>query len=394
MRRNTRRSRSWVIVLLAIGLFALTVAACGDDDDDGGGGSGDATAGSSSSGGDQIVSECQDTIDAAKQPLEFKPPGPPIDTSSLRGKSITFVSLAQSVPTIADAAKQTQEAGREVGIDVDIFDAKGDVRRMQQGITQAVSQQKDAIILLGIPTNVNQGALQEAADAGIPVVSELNNEPIADEPGQGAGENIYATTAPSYVEVGGWLACKAIVDTDGEANVIIFGAKELQPSAAEVQGMRDMLEKCSGCSVDENSTPVAEWQTRLPGLAQSEIRENPDVNYLLPLYDGMGIFVTSGVRQAGADNVKVASFNATPPGLELVQEGDIFTANPGQPPGWLAWGGLDQAMRGMLGEEPADPKVPLRFFDQENLEGVDVEDQDALFGDEFRDGFRQLWGVQ
>jgi ribose transport system substrate-binding protein len=104
--------------------------------------------------------------------------------------------------------------------------------------------------------------------------------------------------------------------------------------------------------------------------------------------------VTSGVRQAGADNVKVASFNATPPGLELVQEGDIFTANPGQPPGWLAWGGLDQAMRGMLGEEPADPKVPLRFFDQENLEGVDVEDQDALFGDEFRDGFRQLWGVQ
>lgn len=391
MRENTRWSRSWAVVLLALGLLALTLAACGGDDGDDAGGDG---GGGAAEGGEEIVSECQDTINAAKEPLEFEAPGPPIDTSSLRGNSVTFVSLAQSVPTIADAATQTQEAGREVGIDVDIFDAKGDVRRMQQGIRQAVSQQKDAIILLGIPTDVTQGALEEAADAGIPVVSELNNEPMPDEPGQGAGENIFATTAPSYVEVGGWLACKAIIDTDGQANVIIFGAKELKPSAKEVEGMRAILERCGECTVEENSTPVAEWQTRLPGLAQSEIRRNPEVNYLLPLYDGMGIFVTAGVRQAGVDDVKVASFNAAPAALELVQQGDIFTADPGQPPGWLAWGGLDQAMRGMLDEEPADPRLPLRFFDDENLEGVDVEDQDALFGSEFRDGFRELWGVE
>ncbi|MEA2466802.1 MAG: ribose transport system substrate-binding protein [Thermoleophilaceae bacterium] len=383
-----------VLAVSAVCALAIVVAACGGSDSGSSGDSGGGASTTADSGSASIVSECEDTLTQAKQPLKFEAPGPPIDVSKLKGKKVTFVSLAQSVPAIADAANQTKEAGAELGIQVDIWDTKGDVRRMQQGIEQAVTQKADAIILLGIPTSVTGNALKKAADAGIPVVSELNNEPDAAAPGQGAGPNIYATTAPSYVEVGGWLACKAIVDTGGKANVVIFGAKELQPSAKEVEGMRATLEKCSECKVDENSTPVADWQTRLPGLAQSTIRKDPNVNYLLPLYDGMGIFVTTGVRQSGATGkVKVASFNASPPALELVQAGDILTADPGQPPGWLAWGGLDQAMRGMLGEKPGTPKVPLRFFDSENLKGLDVKDQDALFGSEFRDGFRKLWGV-
>lgn len=370
---------------------ALALAACGGSGDEGGG---SPSSGASDGGGDtQLVSQCQQTIDKAKQPIKFVAPGPAIDATSLKGKRITLVSLAQAIPAVADQANQTRDAAKELGITVDIFDAKGDVRRMQQGLAQGVSQKADAIILIGVPTNINEAALEEAAQNKIPVISSLNNEPEKDAPGQGGGENIFASTSPSYYEVGQWLACKAVVDTKGKANVVIFGAKELKPSAKEVEGMRSILEKCSGCEVDENTTPTAEWQTRLPSLAQSEIRKNPNANYFLPLYDGMGIFVTSGVRQAGADDkVKVASFNAAPAALQLVKEGPIFTADPGQVPGWMALGALDQAMRGMLGEEPADPKVPSRFFDKENLADLDIKSPEDLFGSEYETGFRELWG--
>ncbi len=380
-------TRRFLGVSIALTLVALFAAACGGSND---------TAGTTTAATDsQVVAECQKTLDTAKQPLQFTPPGPAIDASKLKGKKVTFVSLAQAVPTIADAATKTVEAGKAAGIDVSVYDGKGDVSRFQQGISGAVAQKQDAIILLGIPTDVTQGALQKASDAGIPVVSELNNEPDAGAPGQGAGANIFATTAPSYVEVGGWLACQAIVATNGKANVVIFGSKELKPSAKEVEGIRAQLAKCTGCTVSENSTPVAKWQTDLAGLAQSEVRKNPDANYLLPLYDGMGIFVTAGVQQSGSgDKVKVASFNATPAALDLVKNGSIFTADPGQPPGWLAWGGLDQAMRGMLKVEPGDPKIPMRFFDKANLQGVDTSDQDALFGSDYKDGFLKLWGLQ
>lgn len=395
MQQKSKSTRGFLGVLIGLTLLALFVAACGSSNNKSKSSSSSASSSTTQAGDSQVVSDCQQTIDTAKQPLQFKPPGDAIDASKLKGKKITFVSLAQSVPTIADAATKTVEAGKQVGISVSVFDAKGDVSRMQLGINGAVAQKQDAIILLGIPTDVTQGALQKAKDAGIPVVSELNNEPDAGAPGQGAGDNIFATTAPSYVEVGGWLACKAIVDTNGKANVVIFGAKELKPSAKEVEGMRAQLAKCGGCKVSENSTPVAQWQTRLPGLAQSEVRKNPDANYLLPLYDGMGIFVTAGVQQSGSsDKVKVASFNATPAALDLVKKGPIFAADPGQPPGWLAWGGLDQAMRAMLKLKPGDPKIPLRFFDKDNLQSVNTSDQDTLFGSDYKAGFRKLWGVQ
>ncbi len=382
-----KRRIAWAAVIAGA---AIAGAGCGGDD--GGGGTGGGGSGGASSA--QLVGDCQGMIDEAKKPLEFKPPGEKLDASKLRGKRVMFVSLTQAVPAIALDAKATQEAGKEVGIEVDVFDTKGDVRRMQQGINQAVDQRYDAIILLGIPLAVTQPALEKAKKAGIPVISELNNEPKAEEPGQGAGENVFGTTGPPRFKTGQLVACKAVVDTDGKANAVIFGAKELEPSAAHVAGMRDILEKCDSCTVDENSTPTAEWQTKLPGLAQSEIRRNPNVNYLLPLYDGMALFVVPGVRQAGAaDKVKVASFNATPAALELIKRGEVMSADPGQPNSWMAWQGLDQAMRGMLKMEPGEPVVPVRFFDEENLQDIDVNDEDALFGSEFRDGFRQLWGV-
>lgn len=398
------RWRSWALVAL-FGLAAISLAACGGGGSSTGsteaggsgseeGASGESANAESSGGGSALVSDCESTLKKAGEPLKFKVPGSPIDTSSLKGKSVTFVSLSQAVPTIAEAANQTVAAGKKVGISVSIWDGKGEVTRMQQGIESAVTKGDDAIILLGIPTALTEGALKKAAAAHIPVISELNNEPEEGAPGQGAGEDIAATTAPSYVEVGSWLACKAIVETEGAANVVIFGAEELQPSAKEVEGIESKLEECSGCSFTSNNTPTSEWETKLPGLAQSTIRSNPEVNYMLPLYDGMGIFVTAGVRQAGAaGKVKVASFNGTPPGLKLVQEGEIMTADPGQSSGWLAYGGLDQAMRAMLGEKPANPKIPLRYFDTENTKGVNVEDEAELYGNEYEAGFEKLWGV-
>jgi hypothetical protein len=73
----------------------------------------------------------------------------------------------------------------------------------------------------------------------------------------------------------------------------------------------------------------------------------------------------------------------------------VLTADPGQPNGWLGWHVVDQALRGMLGEQPSDPRIPIRFLDDANLEGVDVNNIDAPYGDDlgYEEGFTQLWGV-
>jgi ribose transport system substrate-binding protein len=389
-------ARRYTVCALVVGALALggLTAGCGGDDEEAEpaatGAATDEAAGAGS------VEAAQELVDAAKEPLEFEPPGPEIDVATLDGKRILVLSVDQRVPTLAQAADVMQEAGAAAGVKVDIFDAKSDVARMQQGLDQAI-RQADAAILLGIPIALVQPGLEEAERANVPTVSVLNNEPEEGEPGQGAGEHVYATTAPSYFKGGQLVAAKAVIDTDGEARVVIFNTSEITPSAPVVEGMKSILEECDGCEIaDENDTPLAEWSTALTPKAISVIRENPDVSYLLPIFDGMGIFVHAGILQAGVgDRVKVAAFNGTPAALDLILEGDTFTGDPGQPNGWLGWHAVDQAMRGMLGLDPGNPEIPIRFFDDENLADVDVNDLDEPYGDpDYRNGFKQLWGVE
>jgi ribose transport system substrate-binding protein len=387
--------RRWL--LLGAILVALAAGCGGDDDEEAGAPAGTDTAATETTAeASGVVAEAQKLIDAAREPLEFEPPGPPIDVSEAQGKRILVLSVDQRVPTLAQAAGVMQEAGRAAGVTVTIFDARSDVARMQQGLDQAV-RQADAAILLGIPIALVGPGLAKAKAANVPTVSVLNNEPEAGAPGQGAGdENVFATTAPSYFKGGQLVAAKAIVDTEGEAKVVIFNTSEITPAAPTVEGMKDMLERCDTCEiVDENDTPLAEWSTALTGKAVSAIRQNPDVNFLLPIFDGMGIFVHAGILQANAtDRVKVAAFNGTPAALDLILQGDAFTGDPGQPNGWLGWHAVDQALRGILGEEPGDPEIPIRFFDDSNLEGVDVNDLDEPYGNpDYRAGFQELWGV-
>jgi ribose transport system substrate-binding protein len=384
-RNRTRRMPRTLIAAIAVPVLAA--AGCGGDD--GGSGGGQQASNDSSA----IVAQARKMIDQARKPLQFKPPGPPIDATKLRGKRVLIVSVDQRVPILSIANKAIQEAGQAAGIQVSVFDAKAQVNRMQQGIQQAV-READGLVLSGIPIAAVQGALQDAKK--LPSVAVLNNQPDPNAPGQGAGPLVDATSAPNYETGGALVAAKAIVDTNGELNTEIFDTKEITPSPDVVRGMKSVLDKCGGCKVGQNTTPLAEWATALTGKAQSVIRRDPSINYILPIFDDMGVFISAGIRQAGAaDRVKVAALDGTPAALKLIQDDDVFTANPGQPTGWLGWHALDQVMRGMLGQKPGDPEIPVRLLDDENLKGVDVNDVDAPYGDpKYREGFERLWGLQ
>jgi ribose transport system substrate-binding protein len=389
-RSTTRR----IGLRVGVGLLAalsLAVAGCGGGDNNGGGG-----GGGNASEESPTVQRAKAAIEAASKPLEFKAPGPAIDAKKLQGKTVMILSVDQRVPILASAARATQEAAQVVGIKTPLLDAKGQFPKMSQGIQRAIDQKVGALILLGIPAQALPGPLKKLKAAGIPSVSVLNNEPVADEPGQGAGANVYATSAPSYKKGGELSADKAIVDTNGQAKVALINSKELLPASAVIEGLKSGLAKCSTCKVlQETSVPLTEWATNLTPTTQSIIRKNPDLNYILPIFDDMGIFVTAGIRQAGAaGKVHTAALDGTPAALKLVQQGDVFTADPGQPNGWLGWHTLDQAMRGMLKLDPGNPEIPVRFFDKEDLKGVNVNDIDTPYGSpDYRGGFKKLWGV-
>jgi ribose transport system substrate-binding protein len=329
-----------------------------------------------------------------RAPLSFTAPGPAIKAASVKGKTVAIISVDQRVPTLAQAATAMQQAASTAGLKTTLFDAQANPSRMVQGIQQAVNQHAGAAILLGIPTTLVPGPIKSLVAAGIPSVTVLNNDPIKGVPGQGSPDkSVYATSAPSYTTAGELEACTAVVKTKGKATVAIMSTPDIDPAKFVVQGARKIFAQCGGCQVKATTqTPLANWTTALPGLAQSTLRRNPDINFLVPVLDQMALFVATGVRQS-ATKVPVVSFNGTPAVLSLVQKGDVIVADPGEDNTWIGWHTIDQAMRGMLKMSPADPAVPIRYFDKSNLAGLNVNDGNALYGSSFIAGYKRLWGV-
>jgi ribose transport system substrate-binding protein len=342
-----------------------------------------------------IVTVAKLEIAAARKPLTWKAPGPPINTASLKGKRILIASIDQRVPILAAVGKATAAAAKQVGIKVTTFDAKSQFPLMGQSVQQAIDQHVDGFVSLGLPIQALPQPFKKLKAAGIPSVTVTTHEPKANAPGQG-GILTYANSAPDFFKAARLMADTAVVDTNGKANVAIIGTKEIGISATLVAGMRSVLDKCSGCKVQLSDVALADWATKITPLAQSIVRRDPNVNYILTIFDDMAIFATAGVNQAGAsDRVKVAGFNGTPAALKLIQTGHVFTADAGQPQEWQGWHVLDQVMRGMLKKKPGNPVMPIRYFDDQTLKGLNTNSQASLYGNPaFKQGFKKLWGIK
>lgn len=349
---------------------------------------------SSSSTSKAIVAQCEKMIAHYRAPLTFTTPGPAIPARRLAGQTVAIISVDQSVPALAQSAAAMQQAATTAGLKTTLFNAQANPSRMVQGIQQAINQHAGAAVLLGIPTTLVPGAIKSLKQADIPSVTVLNNDPVQGVPGQGSPDkDVYATSAPSYTTAGQLEACTAVVKTGGKASVAIMSVPDIDPAAFVVRGAKQILAQCGSCQVTQTTaTPLASWTTALPGLAQSVLRRNPDINFLVPAFDQMALFVSTGVRESST-KVPVVSFNGTSAVLSLVQKDNIVVADPGEDNVWIGWHTVDQAMRGMLKLPPANPAVPIRYFDHGNLSGVNVDDPNSLYGSAFVAGYKRLWGV-
>lgn len=383
-----KHARPFAAVVVS-SLLALT--ACSAPESSGSESKADATS--------DIAIEMNELIAQHSETPEFTPPGPAVDAAKLKGKTIAIVAIDLRVPTIADVAAGAKTAAGLLGIKTTVFDAKSQATLMQQGMQQAIDNRADAIISDGLVMEVVAGQIKQAKDKGIPTIDVVNSPPVADAPGQGSDPNVFGNVSPD-AELGGRLiAAAAIASTDGEANVQVMNTSELTAASAIVESIEKTVESCDTCElVTTTDTALNDWSTQIPGLAATQIRSNPDINFILPIYDAMGIFATTGVQQAAATGkVHVASQDGSPAALALVKQGDVFVADVAKSSSWAAWAAVDQAMRGMLEMEPADPVLPIRYVDSEALEDVDTSTSksvdEALFGPAYQDGYKALWGL-
>ena len=341
-------------------------------------------------------------LDAARQMIEehrakpvFSAPGPAFDAKSCAaGKRVLTIPVSSANPFTKNIALAMIEAGTEAGVEVTEWENQAQPSQWVRGINFAINEGFDLIDLLGgVDPSVIVPQIQAATGAGI-VVKTSHFYDLTQTP----HESVDGAVPLSFYKVGQILANWAISQTEGKANVVIIGSDEIVPTAPFVQGIRDTLAaNCPDCQeVAYINAPVPEWATKIQPSVQSALLANPDVNYLIPIYDSMSQFVVPAVRVAGkTGQVNIATFNGTPFVIDLIQQGQV-EMDVGESLGWIARGILDSHMRTLCGlAEPAELNVPFYIFDSSNANDAGTPaDYDRGYGDVHVSGFRTLWGLE
>ncbi|HZO96130.1 MAG TPA: sugar ABC transporter substrate-binding protein [Gaiellaceae bacterium] len=341
-----------------------------------------------------VPAEIANRVKTYKQVPAFVRPGPPIDASKARGKTIFIIPESSSIPFISTIDKSIEKVARLVGVKTVVYTNQAQPSEWAAGINQAIARKPDLIMLQGAPDpRVLQPQLLAAKRAGIPVlVTHFFEESDPMPP------NVTALVRVQFNQAARLEADYTITDTGGKANVLIVTSNEVPIAKGMLNAMKQEFAKCgSACKYTIVNVPIPDWATKIQTEVQSALVRNPEINYVIPFVDGMAQFTVAGITAAGkVGKVKVATFNGTPFALKLIQDGNVVAMDVGENLDWLGWADMDQALRILVGAKPVRSEhTPLRLFDRSNVAQAGTPPRDSTgYGHAYVDRYKELWGLK
>jgi ribose transport system substrate-binding protein len=343
------------------------------------------------------VDEAQQLVSQWAQPhTSFDPPGPAFDASGARGKTVWVIEIL-SIPFAQLNVQGAQEAFDKAGVKMVPFDGKGQVAETSRGIGQAIGQNADMILVASLPGQNFKPDFDRAQAAGIPVAMIENHDPGGVSPDEPPG--VVAELNQNHAQAGQIMADYTVADAGGNGvNAMVLWSSDA-PGIGQPQldGINNELKRLApDAQVTVKDVLVAQWESQIPTITQSSLLSDPNLRYLLPLYDGMALFMLPAVHAANAqDRVKLVSFNTSPAVMQSMANHDVVVADCGTDPVRFGWTWVDQCLRVMTGNAPVpDIKLPIRLFTSDTVSSIDLSQPiQTWFGDvDFRSAYLNLWG--
>ncbi|ODV06013.1 MAG: hypothetical protein ABT15_14455 [Pseudonocardia sp. SCN 73-27] len=372
----------------AVVMFGL-VAACSS------GGSGSGTAAGGGGGANCDLSQVNAALDKYSKVPTYTDPGPPVDMSAAEGKTIFNIQESSANPFTQALTTSMTEAAGKVGMKVVDYPNQGDRTQWIQGMNAAIAQKPAAITLTGgtISPTYFQPQAAAAKAAGIPIITVLNEDLT-----QPQGPEVTARVAQPYDLAARLSADFIIKDTNCAANVLVLTSKEVIGSPASIDATNDEFKKyCPNCKLTFQNVSVPDWSTQITNITRSAIQSDPNINYIMPLYDSMSQFVVPGIQLAGATGkVHISTFNGTPFVLKMMQDADVVKMDVGENPSQVGYAVVDQIGRILSGQGPiasGDEGIQLRVFTKANVtEAGTPPELGKGYGDSFVQNYMKLWG--
>lgn len=323
----------------------------------------------------------------------FVPPGPSIDGSAGRNKKV-YAVLLLAVPFAQTNLRGYKAGLSAAGVKLVALDGKAQVSDTSKAIQQAIAQKADLIVVQTLPGKLFAADFAVARKKGIPIIMVENQDPglrLPDEP-----KSVTAGADQCHRCAGKMMADFTVADSGDRGKIVIIWSADIPGiGKPQLDGIKNELKRLgSKMSVEVKNVPIARWNSDLPTLTQTAVRDS-DVKYLLPLYDGMVLLMLPSIHAANAqDRVKIVTFNATKAVLESMKKGDIVAANVGANSEQFGWAWADQTLRILSGEPPvADVQLPMRLFTRRNINSINLNaPEQTWYGNvNFGARYKKLW---
>lgn len=387
---DMRRWRGTALALSAA--LALGLTACGSDDDSSSSAGGSTEAAKTTASSSGVAPEVAERVAAVSTPatkIKVVQEGlEPFDPKP--GAKIFNISCDVSIIGCNSISNNIKAGVKALGYDYTRCDVGKTPDGPNRCFTQAVNAKPDVIAINAIGVDGAADGYAAAEKAGIPVVALFSGDP------EGAGGVAVQVGVDSCTQQGENLADAVTVQSEGKANVLFAGEKSMGCSVAREAGFKKRFaESCPGCELEAMQFNAATMQESLPQQLQAELNQNPDLNWIVGVFDSAAQIANTQVQQAGKqDQISVAGMDADPANIDVmlnkgIQKLDIAFAFAETP-----WAVADAAARIYSGVDV--PKgIPANMFlvtheNTDQLPETKVWDGPV----DYQDQFKALWNKQ
>lgn len=264
--------------------------------------------------------------------------------------------------SLRDGAK---DAAEELGVDLVVADGQDSVSTQMSDIENLISRGVDAILINATDGEAVVPAVEEANEAGIPV--------LAIDRGISGGD--VAIYVASNNVTGGKMAAHytaAKMALQGKI-VMLEGIPGTSAARERGQGFTEVIDSLEGLEIVA-SEPAGFAQNEGYEVMQNILTAQPEIDAVFAQNDLMALGALQAIEGAGRlDEMFVVGFDAVDPAIEAIDNGRM-SATIMQQPALMGEMGVEQAVQLLEGEvdvEEGETKfvpVPLKLITKDNLE--------------------------
>ncbi|RUT31986.1 ribose ABC transporter ATP-binding protein [Paenibacillus zeisoli] len=273
------------------------------------------------------------------------------------------LKIGLTVPTLGNPffvamSKGAQLAAVKYNADITTVSADQDLAKQTAQIEDFITKKMDLILLSPFDSKGIAAAVQEAKNAGIPVICV-----------DGSAEGGITSVVMSDNVMAGQQAAKYLADRlKGKGNIVIIDGPPVSAVTDRIKGFEDILKGFPDIKVIAKQNGEGNREKAL-SVMENIMQANKNIDAVFTINDQEGVGVKIAAEQAGrGDEFFISSVDGAPEAVEALKEKKAFAATSAQFPNEMVVKAVETGIK-VIGGEKVDPQIliPVEQITQDNV---------------------------